>query len=469
MIDSSIYQNIKPIQPESQLNNLANVLKLQELQQGGQLNTLKLQEAQRGIEQQNSLRSILSGVQPNEKPESIAQRLMQGGHLKEASEYQKTNRENLKNEAATAKDMADVVTKRTEWYKNALSSVRSPQDAASWVSAQYKDQYLAPLFNSLSPEGDAIKSIPQDPTAFNDWIQKQALNMGKFIELNKPSIHMQNTGGNANVLAIPGLGGAPQTLSSTPMTQSPDSVASNARIVEEGKLNRGQSERHFNANQNTPQYMETDAGLVALPKKLGAGQSPVGTPVMGADGQPLGKPLKPVPASVNSAIIANKQAQNQLDRALTLLSGQDIGNPKEGGMQGDTAATGWKGMLPQAILNRVDPSGVATRAEIADIGSLKLHERSGAAVTISESPRLMPFIPTASDDAATVVKKLRRLKLEIDNESKAMGEFYGKDQGYRPPPSLSNQQPTQKTIVRTGTSNGRKVVQYSDGSVSYAD
>jgi len=203
MIDSSIYQGIKPLQIESPTNNLANMLNLQGLQQSGQLNALKMQEAQRGVEQQNSLRSILSGVQPTDKPDAISQRLMQGGHLKEASEYQKNNRENLKNEAATAKDMADVVTKRTEWYKNQLSNVKTPQDAAGWVQAQYKDQYLSPLFSSMGSAEDSIRSIPQDPTEFNGWIQKQALNMGKFIELNKPSYHTENLGNiSANYCVI---------------------------------------------------------------------------------------------------------------------------------------------------------------------------------------------------------------------------------------------------------------------------
>ena len=30
-------------------------------------------------------------------------------------------------------------------------------------------------------------------------------------------------------------------------------------------------------------------------------------------------------------------------------------------------------------------------------------------------------------------------------------------------------QPSQRTVVRTGTANGRKVLQYSDGSIGYAD
>jgi hypothetical protein len=52
--------------------------------------------------------------------------------------------------------------------------------------------------------------------------------MTKFIELNKPTIHMQNTGGMANVVSVPGLGGAPTVASSTPITQSADNLATNA-------------------------------------------------------------------------------------------------------------------------------------------------------------------------------------------------------------------------------------------------
>jgi hypothetical protein len=448
MIDSSIYQGIKPVQIDSQANNLANILKLQELQQGGQLNALKLQEAQRGIEQQNNLRSILSGIAPNEDVASVASKLMRGGMLKEAGEYQKQMnesgmnaakmREHNLNAAQKANEMAGSVfgaigaNPSLDTVKQGLTHLISngalPEDKAQAIWSQYEQAQTPEMIKKLA-DIHHRSSIPA-----KDQIAKY---------------ETRNTGGNTETLQIDPISGKVSVVNSVANTQSPDSAASIAATALQGEKNRGQAERHFQQNQNTPQYMETDSGLVALPKKLGAGQVPTGVPVMGPDGQPLSKPLKQVPASVNTAIIANSQAKNQLDRALKLLSGENIGNPAEGGMQGDKAATGWKGMLPQAILNRVDPSGVATRAEIADIGSLKLHDRSGAAVTASESPRLMPFIPTASDDAATVKKKLERLKLEIDNESKAMGEFYGKDQGYRAPPTLgsgSPAKPTSKTV-----------------------
>jgi len=147
---------------------------------------------------------------------------------------------------------------------------------------------------------------------------------------------------------------------------------------------------------------------------------------------PPAEKLRPIPPSINTAIIENQTSGNQIDRAIALLSGQDLP-----GMTGDKNATGLKAYLPTGLLNRVDPSGVNARAEIADIGSLKIHDRSGAAVTASESPRLMPFIPLATDDRDTALKKLQRLKLEVDTSSAAMKEIYSTDQGYRENPILN--------------------------------
>jgi hypothetical protein len=169
--------------------------------------------------------------------------------------------------------------------------------------------------------------------------------------------------------------------------------------------------------------------------------------------------LKSIPPSVNTAIIQNQTANNQLDRAISLVSGQDLP-----GMTGDKTATGLKGYLPNAILNRVDPKGVSARAEIADIGSLKLHDRSGAAVTASESPRLMPFIPLATDDNETVLKKLNRLKLEVQNETSAMKDIYSKEQGFKEnpilnKPSVAEKITTMQEIQDVATKTGKSIEQ----------
>tara|TARA_R110000868_G_scaffold285682_5_gene546156 strand:- start:6721 stop:8256 length:1536 start_codon:yes stop_codon:yes gene_type:complete len=181
---------------------------------------------------------------------------------------------------------------------------------------------------------------------------------------------------------------------------------------------------------------------------------------------PPAEKLRPIPATINTAIIGNQTASNQLDRAIALLSGKDLP-----GMVGDVNATGMKGYLPTGLLNRLDPQGVSARAEIADIGSLKLHDRSGAAVTAAESPRLVPFIPLSTDDNATALKKLGRLKLELENESKAMRDIYSKEQGYKENPVLNKPSVAEKIttiaeITDAAKKTGKTVEQVTKDAIA---
>jgi hypothetical protein len=432
VIDASIPLQIKQPQIEDPTNALLRILQLKGLQSEQEMNGLKTDEYRSGVARKNKLQQLLD--QDYAKPEERESALLRGGFIDEADKLGKSRTETAKGQAAATKDTAEVEHKTIGLYRDASQSIGDYASAVEFVKHMHTDPRLANSAIARVPLDQAIAQIPQDPSQIGAWKQQFALGATKFMELNKPTISTRNLGGTTDTIATEGLTGQTRTVNSAQNTQSPDNAATNARMAQEGAANRGQSERHFQAGQNAPQYMETDAGLVALPKKLGAGQAPIGTPVMGADGQPLGKPLKQIPPSVNTAIIQNSQSLNQIDRALTLLGGKNVGDPAKGGQQGDPAATGVKGYLPQGILNRIDPSGVDTRAEISDIGSLKIHDRSGAAVTLSESPRLMPFIPLATDDAVTVKKKLARLKTELTNESQALQQTYSKDQGYKPSP-----------------------------------
>lgn len=59
-VDTSIYGLQKPVQVESPLNALAQVLQLQQAQQQGQMGQAKLDEYQRGVTAQNALSKLLS-------------------------------------------------------------------------------------------------------------------------------------------------------------------------------------------------------------------------------------------------------------------------------------------------------------------------------------------------------------------------------------------------------------------------
>jgi hypothetical protein len=75
-------------------------------------------------------------------------------------------------------------------------------------------------------------------------------------------------------------------------------------------------------------------------------------------------------------------------------------------------SVGLKNYLPDAVRQRTDPAGVPVRAIIADIAGQKIHDRSGAAVTVGEAERLRPYVPNMTDDAATVEEKLKLFDAE---------------------------------------------------------
>ena len=128
--------------------------------------------------------------------------------------------------------------------------------------------------------------------------------------------------------------------------------------------------------------------------------------------------IKPIPDKINASVLENHQAINKLDDALDLL-------------ESNKDAIGLKGNLGQFLLNKLDPKGIDTRAAIADIGSIVLHDRSGANVTVGESPRLLPFIPTPSDDYNAAKGKLARMRKYVSEEQDAIKATYSKEQGFK--------------------------------------
>lgn len=155
-------------------------------------------------------------------------------------------------------------------------------------------------------------------------------------------------------------------------------------------------------------------------------------PAVGPGGEPIGNkptPEKAMPASAVRSLMENQQNLRKAESALSLLQEKTPG--------GDAAATGWKGMLAgtevgDQMLQRVDPKGVNTRAAISDLGSMIIHDRSGAAVTAAEYPRLRPFIPKVTDDKPTAEKKLKRFVTEYRHIQQESVDFFT-ESGYKVP------------------------------------
>lgn len=128
------------------------------------------------------------------------------------------------------------------------------------------------------------------------------------------------------------------------------------------------------------------------------------------------------PVKVNEGMIENAAAIRKISDALAEL--QKV--PDAVGM--DKAAFN---LLPFGAIDRIHPAGVSARALIADIGSLKIHDRSGAAVTAAEYPRLKPFVPKMEDNAETVQKKLGLFMREYRAILRDTYNYYGPAKGFK--------------------------------------
>lgn len=126
--------------------------------------------------------------------------------------------------------------------------------------------------------------------------------------------------------------------------------------------------------------------------------------------------------------------------------------------------------LGDPIRQRTDKVGVDARAKVSGIGSQKFHDLSGANVTVSEAPRLQPYIPSSTDTKENILKKLENLKNEYSYTNNLIENTYGPDTGFKPLRSGEVPKAVSKTIKRTGTDkSGKKVIEYSDGSIEYAN
>lgn len=137
---------------------------------------------------------------------------------------------------------------------------------------------------------------------------------------------------------------------------------------------------------------------------------------------------KATPQSVAKGMQENLTALKKLDSALTSLD-EPKAKGSVGGVGGYLAS-----QFPGGAdaMNYFDPDGTKVRALIADIGSLKIHDRSGAAVTAAETPRLKPFVPSIGDSPKVIKEKLNNFRVEYEGMLRDSLDFYSEANGFKP-------------------------------------
>lgn len=163
-----------------------------------------------------------------------------------------------KDVATAGKTQTEALNLRTARYKDSLNTIQDRAGAAAWVQSMYADPDIGPhIVQELGPPEAAISRIPDpatDPAGFATWKRGSQLGAEKLAEISKPVIGSRDLGGTVETTATDAFTGIPTVTATRTKTQTPDSVANNARIAAEGAANRSnqlQVQDRITARQNS--------------------------------------------------------------------------------------------------------------------------------------------------------------------------------------------------------------------------
>jgi hypothetical protein len=185
-IDPSIAMGVRPLQLESPINALTQALQVQGLQRQNALGDMQLREQQSVADERGALRNFFQ-QSPNLNDPAIQSKLygvaptQAGGILKSVIDQQKAQQDIAESKAKTNKENVEASVKAMGAHRDLLSMVSNPQQAAAWIQAAYANPALAPIVSKFGTPEDMIARIPQDPAAFEQWKQQNAVGADKWL------------------------------------------------------------------------------------------------------------------------------------------------------------------------------------------------------------------------------------------------------------------------------------------------
>jgi hypothetical protein len=220
-IDSNIAMGYRGVELQNPLAQYGQLAQIQNAQNQNALAQFQLGAAQRAETKDIARTNALA--QAGTDDTAIANALLKSGDLKSYAEFLKTRRETQKFDV----DLADSKLKQSRLF---LENVSTPAQYIAWHEANHKDPILGPMLAARGVTVDQSRArinaaIQQGPEAFAQLVNESKLGTEKFMELNKPQNITQDLGDVSRIVSIPGLGGAPSTLSTTGKEMTPGEKA----------------------------------------------------------------------------------------------------------------------------------------------------------------------------------------------------------------------------------------------------
>ena len=214
-LNPSIALGVRPLEVPNQLAQYSQLAQIQNAQNQNALAQYQLGSAQRA----ETLQKLTSDAYSQSIDPATGQvnyntligKLAAGGGGSQIPGIEKTRKE-IETAALTQDKLrTELVTAKTAQFRDRLNNVNSPDAAARWTEAMYKDPHLSGTVSSVPLEA-ALAEIPLTPREFDVWKKQNALGMAEFIKQNKPTTQVVDQSGQKQMFQIPGLGGAPTSV-----------------------------------------------------------------------------------------------------------------------------------------------------------------------------------------------------------------------------------------------------------------
>lgn len=457
---NNIAMGFQGVQLGNPLDAYAKVMGIQHAQNQNQLAQYQMESARRADADQNRLRETLAGFTPDMKPEEQYNALVKTGNLDAArklaeshAKVTKDNSDTAKNQREGEKAGMDMLKHKMEISRDFLSGIdpnapTTPNTMMQWFKGALADPHIGPLMTKYGANetnlSDSIEQAIKTPGGMDKLVNGWRLGATEFAKLNKPHFAQADDNGTISQVQTPGMGGAPVVTPIATKVASPDAILRNQTDVSQG-----------NRTDTVASTTTDNAGNVTHFNKFGQ----IINTVAGA-GKPSG--------TFEKTAVLKKQQSQDINRAISELT--DAAKP--GGLI-DTSTHSGVGALMDSGAAFVGKSskGADSAAALAPIADLVLKmvprfegpqsDKDTASYKAAAGDLANPSIPTSRKQAAA------KTILRLMNDRKA--QFTTKDI-VESGGDIRPEAPAGKTVVRTGTApDGRRVVQYSDGSHEYAN
>lgn len=425
LVDPNIALSFKQpnFQPTNALAQYAQIAQIQGNQQQQQLNALKMQEAQATMQERNALRSL------DPRSANYENQLFRLNPQLGIS-YRKERTAADASEATQKKQQTDTEAKLLEQARNFLPGVKDQASYDNWRAVTLKnlpgyESYLPPAY---SAEGVQQLMMTADKALENHYFQ-------------------QNTGGEVVQYGVNKYGtpGTPTAVQTSPMTPLPQDVeAQKTRI---GKASA--SNISLSTEKKYGEAVAAGGGKTDLDIYDAAQAAPKNIRKIDEVLSVLRK------EDINTGIGAD--LFNVLDKARGMVLADEKANKRAVSTEYLNSLLG-SDVFPQISALNIGARGLDTPAErefLREVLTGRIGLNKDTLIRMTELRR--KGIETSVADYNQLV------------DSGELDSFFAARQRKKsridlPQPSTA---PT-RSVVRTGTANNRKVIEYSDGSIEYA-